>query len=74
MLKIGMQTDLAEMMDKLLEYIDMDIDNIMAKIMKTLPQVVYSVVGALLIFFTLVVLVPCIQIYMGGWLFSAYGF
>ena len=74
MLKIGMQTDLAEMMDKLLEYMDMDIDNIMTKIMKTLPQVVYSVVGALLIFFTLVVLVPCIQIYMGGWLFSAYGF
>ena len=74
MLKIGMQTDLSEMMDKLVEYMDMDIDNIMSKIMKALPQVVYSIVGALLIFFTVVVLVPCVQVYMGGWLFSAYGY
>ena len=74
MLKIGMQTDLAEMMDKLLEYMEIDIDNIMTKIMKALPQVVYSIVGVLLIFFTLVVLVPCVQVYMGGWLFSAYGY
>lgn len=72
MLKIGMQSDLAEMMEKLLEYMEIDIDNIMAKIMKVLPQIVYIIVGALLIFVTLVVLVPMIQIYMGTWLFSAY--
>jgi len=72
MLKIGMQTDLAEMMEKLLEYMEIDIDNIMQKIMKALPQIVYLIVGILLIFVTLVVLVPMIQIYMGTWLFSAY--
>ena len=72
MLKIGMQTDLTEMMEKLVEYMEIDIDNIMAKIMKALPQVVYAVVGAILIFFVLVVLVPCIQVYMGNFLFSAY--
>ncbi len=72
MLKIGMQSDLAEMMEKLLEYMEIDIDNIMAKIMKVLPQIVYIIVGALLIFVTLVVLVPMIQIYIGTWLFSAY--
>ena len=38
MLKIGMQTDLAEMMEKLVEYMEIDIDNIMTKIMKALPQ------------------------------------
>ena len=72
MLKIGMQTDLTEMMEKLVEYMDIDIDNIMNKIMKALPQVVYAIVGAVLIFFVLVVLVPCIQVYMGNFLFSAY--
>lgn len=73
MLKIGMQTDLTEMMEKLVEYMELDIDNIMTKIMKALPQIVYAIVGAVLIFFVLVVLVPCIQVYMGNFLFSAYG-
>ena len=72
MLKIGMQTDLAEMMEKLLEYIEMDIDNIMQRIMKVLPQIVYSLVGVVLIFVTIIVLVPMIQVYMGTWMFSAY--
>ena len=73
MLKIGMQTDLTEMMEKLVEYMQIDIDNIMNKIMKALPQIVYAIVGAVLIFFVLVVLVPCVQVYMGNFLFSAYG-
>lgn len=73
MLKIGMQTDLTEMMEKLVEYMQIDIDNIMTKIMKTLPQVVYAIVGVVLIFFVVVVLVPVIQVYMGNFLFDAYG-
>ncbi len=73
MLKIGMQTDLVEMMNKLVEYMDIDIDNIMSKIMKVLPQVVYVIVGLVLIFFVVVVLVPVIEAYMGNWLFSAAG-
>ncbi len=73
MLKIGMQTDLAEMMEKLLEYMEIDIENILQKIMKALPQIVYSIVGVVLIFFVLVVLVPMIQVYMGTFLFSAAG-
>lgn len=72
MLKIGMQTDLTEMMGKLVEYMEIDIDNIMTNIMKVLPQVVYAIVGVVLIFFVLVVLVPCINVYMGNFLFSAY--
>ena len=73
MLKIGMQTDLAEMMEKLVEYMEIDIDNIMQKTIKALPEAVYLIVGLVLIFFVLVVLVPCIQVYMGGWLFDAAG-
>ena len=74
MLKIGMQTDLPTMMEKLVEYMDMDIDNILQKIVKTLPQLMYSIIGIMLIFITIVVLVPCIQVYMGNFLFSAAGF
>ena len=74
MLKIGMQTDLAEKIEKLIEYMEQDIDNTMEKIMKVLPEISYAIVGVVLIFFVVVVLVPCIQVYMGGFLFSAYGF
>ena len=73
MLKIGMQTDLAEMMLKMLELIDLDIDLALEKIVKALPQISYAIVGIVLIFFVVVILVPCIQLYMGGFLFSAYG-
>ena len=73
MLKIGMQTDLTEMMAKLVEYMEIDIDNIMQKVMKALPEVVYLIVGVVLVFFVIVVLGPCITTYMGGWLFSAAG-
>lgn len=73
MLKIGMQTDLTEMIEKLLEYMDIDINQLMQKIMSALPQIVYLIVGVLLIFFVVVVLVPCIQVYMGNFLFDAYG-
>ena len=72
MLKIGMQTDLTEMMEKLVEYMQIDIDNTIEKIMKTLPQVMYAVVGSVLIFFVIVVVVPMVQVYMGNFLFDAY--
>ena len=73
MLKIGMQTDLSEMMEKLVEYMEIDIDNIIQKIIKVLPEVTYLIVAVVLIFFVLVVLAPCIEVYMGGFLFSAAG-
>ena len=72
MLKIGMQTDLTEMMEKLVEYMEIDIDNTLEKIMKTLPQVMYGIVGIVLIFFVVVVVVPMVQVYMGNFLFEAY--
>ncbi len=73
MLKIGMQTDLSEMMAKLVEYMEIDINNILEKIMKVMPQLMYSIVGIVLIFFVLVVLVPMLEVYMGTFLFSAAG-
>ena len=72
MLKIGMQTDLTEMLGKLVEYMDIEINNTIEDITKIMPELVYSIVGAVLIFFVCVVLVPIIQVYMGNFLFSAY--
>ena len=71
MLKIGMQTDLAEMMRKLVEYIEIDINNLIQRVMNVLPQVIYSIVGVFLIFLVVVIIVPCIQLYMGTWMFDA---
>lgn len=71
MLKIGMQTDLTGMMRKLVEYMEIDIDNKMQKVMSVLPQIVYSIVGAALIFLVIVIIVPCVQLYMGDWLFDS---
>ena len=71
MLKIGMQTDLTEMMRKLVEYMEIDIDNKMRKVMSVLPQIVYSIVGVALIFLVITIIVPCIQLYMGDWLFDS---
>ena len=72
MLKIGMQTDLPEMMDKLVEYMEIDINNTLQKITAVLPQIMYTIVGTVLIFFVIIVLVPMIQIYFGNFLFDAY--
>ena len=72
MLKIGMQTDLPEMIAKMLDYVESDINDTLEKIVKVLPEIAYIFVGIVLIFFVVAVLVPCISLYMGGWLFSAY--
>ena len=72
MLKIGMQTDLTEMMEKLNDYMQIDIDNIIKRVIKVLPQVVQVFVGIVLIFVVVVVLVTMIQVYMGGWMLEGY--
>ena len=58
------------MLRKINEYMTMDIKNAIDKITAILPQVVYSIVGAVLIFFVCVVLVPVVQVYMGGFMFD----
>ena len=67
-----MQTNLAEMMKKLLNLMEIDINDQLEKLMKVLPELTYLIVGAVLIFFVLVVLVPVMQVYMGTFAFSAF--
>lgn len=68
MIEIGMRTDLAEMMEKVNEYINMEIDESLARFTKWLPEVTYIFVGIALIAFTITVLVPLTLVYMGGFI------
>ena len=51
---------------------ELDINDQLEKLMKVLPELTYLIVGAVLIFFVLVVLVPVMQVYMGTFAFSAF--
>lgn len=72
MIKIGMETNLVEMIENLLEFIELDIDVQLEKIMKVLPEITYIFVGIVLIYFVLVILAPIIQAYTGSFMFSAF--
>ena len=72
MIKVGMETNLVAMMKKLLNLMELDINDQLEKLMKVLPELTYLVVGSVLIFFVLVVLVPVMQVYMGTFAFSAF--
>ena len=68
MITIGMQTDLAEMMEKVNEYIEMRIEESLQLFIKLLPNVTYSFVGVALIAFVIVVVVPLVNVYMGSFI------
>ena len=72
MLEVGMETNLQDTIEKILQFLEMDIEEKLSKIMKVLPELTYGLVGAVILVFVLVVLVPLIQVYMGTFLFSAY--
>ena len=70
MLKIGMESDLVEMMDKVEEYIEQEIAESIQKTIKALPEITFVFVGIVLVFFVITVMVPLIDVYMGGFLFE----
>ncbi|MBQ9279675.1 MAG: type II secretion system F family protein [Clostridia bacterium] len=72
MLRIGMETDIVEMIDKIVEYMQSDIDIQIERIIKTLPNVSMSIMGIVMIIFVIVILVPIMEVYMGSFLFDAY--
>lgn len=72
MLKMGMDTDLTEMVGKIEEYTEMDIDRKLQKTIKVLPEISYALVGVVLVIFVIVIMVPLMEVYMGSFLFDAY--
>lgn len=73
MLKIGMETNMAEMIDNILNFINEDIRITIEKITKTLPQVSMIFMGIVLIGFVIIILKPIMEVYMGSFLFDANG-
>ena len=68
MLDIGMKTDLVEMMGKIEEYVEEEINEAIAATVKALPDIMYVFIGIVLIFFVITVMMPLIDVYMGGFL------
>lgn len=68
-LKKSERSETQETLEKIIEYLDTEIEKETRKVMKLLPKISYSIIGVLLILFLLIILIPCIQVYLGGFLF-----
>jgi len=72
MLRIGMETDMNEMIDSILSFMEEDIQITIQNITKVLPNVSTAFMGVVLIGFVWIILKPIMEVYMGGFLFEAY--
>ena len=73
MVNTGMKTDLAEMMEKVAEYVEQEIDETIEKTVKALPEIMYVFIGIILVLFVITIMVPLIDVYMGTFLFDMQG-
>lgn len=73
MLRIGMETDMNEMITNVLSFMEEDIQITINRITKVLPNVSMALMGVVLIGFVIVVLRPIMDVYMGSFLFESYG-
>ena len=73
MLRIGMETDMNEMIDSILKFMEEDIQITIEGITKVLPNVSLSIMGIILVGFVIIILKPIMEVYMGGFLFEANG-
>lgn len=72
MLRIGMETDMVQMIDKINDFIENDIEITISRIMKSLPEVSTALMGIILIAFTVIILKPIMDVYLGTFLTEAY--
>lgn len=68
-LKKGNKTTMSEMLTKAVEYMNFEIEIQDNKLFKVLPGISYTIVGITILLFTITIIIPCIQIYLGGFLF-----
>ena len=73
MLKIGMETDMNEMIDSILNFMEEEIQITIERITKVLPNVSTAFMGVILIGFVIIILKPIMEVYMGSFLFEAAG-
>ena len=68
-LKKGNKTTMTEILTKAVEYMNFEIEIQDNKLFKVLPGISYTIVGITILLFTISIIIPCIQIYLGGFLF-----
>ncbi len=68
-LKKSEKLKVEETLEKIIEYVEIEIEKETKRVMKLLPKISYTVLGILLILFLVIILIPCIQVYLGGFLF-----
>ncbi len=73
MLRIGMETNMMQMIENILNFIDEDIRITIERITKVLPTVSMTFMGVILIGFVIIILKPIMEVYMGSFLFEANG-
>ena len=73
MLRIGMETDINDMVIKIVEFLNDDINITMGRIVKILPEVSMAIMGVVMIAFIILVMGPIMELYTGAFLFDAYG-
>ena len=72
MLRIGMETDITDMINKIVEYMEDEITITIDRTIKVLPQISMTIMGIVMIVFVILVLKPIMEVYMGSFLFDAY--
>ena len=68
-LKKGNKATMTEILTKAVEYMNFEIEIQDNKLFKVLPGISYTIVGITILLFTISIIIPCIQIYLGGFLF-----
>lgn len=69
LLKKGSKARSVHTLDTAIEYIDKEIEKEISRTLRILPEISYILVGIALFAFIVTILVPCMQIYLGGLLF-----
>ena len=69
MLRKTNKNNMVEILEKINDYLDFEIDNQIKRAVKLLPMISYGFVGIAILIFSIVILVPCIQVFLGGMLF-----
>ena len=69
MIKKAYSTQSLETLERTINYLEKEIELETNRVLKKIPEISYIFVGLALLLFLLLFLIPCIQIYFGGFLF-----
>lgn len=68
-LRKGSKNNIQDALDKIIEYLDFEIEKETKRVMKLLPEISYGLVGLVMLLFLIIIFIPCMQVYLSGFLF-----